>query len=298
MGALRGGVFYSLDAMDQKEGGDVPMTEHFRIHVERAGLPEQSDLTPVLLIQGVGVAGCAWQPQLSALGAKFPLAFFDNRGIGKSPGRPGTMTEMGEDVLEVLNFLQWPKAHLVGHSLGGVIAQQAALLAPERVRSLSLLCSFANRATVIRPSLPTLWLNLRTLIGTEGMRRRAFFEMVSDPTIACDEDSMALLEEVFKRPLHQTPPGTMAQVWALARTDFREALTQIEIPTLALGASADRVAPVSQSRVLAELLGGRFAEIKGGHACPVQQAAEVNQTLLNFLSDPVLFNLPAPPNST
>ena len=176
--------------------GPMATSEHPSIHVERAGLPDSDGVTPVLLIQGVGVAGSAWRPQLSALGSQFPLAVFDNRGIGKSPGRPGTIAEMGDDVLKVLNLLEWPTAHLVGHSLGGVIAQQAALLAPERVRSLSLLCSFANGAVVLRPSLPSLWLNLRTLIGTKEMRRRAFFEMVRDPKIACDEAAMALLERV------------------------------------------------------------------------------------------------------
>lgn len=190
--------------------GPMPTTEHPPIHVERAGLPDSDGVTPVLLIQGVGVAGCAWRPQLSDLGSQFPLAVFDNRGIGKSPGRPGTIAEMGDDVLKVLDRLEWPTAHLVGHSLGGVIAQQAALLAPERVRSLSLLCSFANGAVVLRPSLPSLWLNLRTLIGTKEMRRRAFFEMVSDPKVACEDPAMALLEGVFGRALHQTPPGTLA----------------------------------------------------------------------------------------
>ena len=268
-----------------QNGGTVKV-EQAELHIERTGRPADAEVTPVLLIQGVGVAGRAWRPQLRALGAEFPVATFDNRGIGRSPGRPGDMIEMGQDVLEVLDRLDWPAAHLVGHSLGGVIAQQAALLAPERVRSLSLLCSFADGGVVFRPSLRSLWLNLRTVFGTAAMRRRAFFEMVSDPTIEPDEEAIMRLEEIFERSLHELPQATMAQVWALFRTDMRPSLGGLEVPTLALSARSDNVAPPSQGRVLADLLRGRFVEVDGGHACTIQQATEVNRVLVEFLRDP------------
>ncbi len=256
------------------------------LHVESTGPSEDRAPVPVLLIQGVGLTGSAWKPQVDELGGEFWLASYDNRGIGKSPGRPGTIRQMGLDALEVMDRLGWEAAHLVGHSLGGVIAQQAAVLAPERVRSLSLLCSFATGAVVLRPSLPSLWRNIKTVIGTGAMRRRAFFEMVSDPSISPKEKEMAALEEVFGRPLHRVPPGTMAQVWALSRADLREELSNLSIPTFVLSAEQDKVAPSSQGKMIAGVLGGRYVEVKGGHACTVQQSREINELLSGFWRAP------------
>ncbi|MBJ93207.1 MAG: alpha/beta hydrolase [Rickettsiales bacterium] len=259
------------------------------LHIETFGPSECAEAVPVLLIQGVGMMGRAWQPQVDALRDQFRLAYYDNRGVGNSPGRPGNIQQMGADALEVMDRLEWGVAHLAGHSLGGVIAQQAALLAPERVRSLALLCSFAEGRVVFTPSLGSAWANIKTVIGTGQMRRRAFFELVSDPAIAAEEAEIAVLERVFGRPLHRLPSATIAQVLALSRADFRLQLPGLQIPSLVVSAAEDKVAPPAQGRVLAELLKGRYLQLPGGHACPVQQAQQLNQQLRLFWSAPEEF---------
>ncbi len=256
------------------------------LHIESTDPTEGRASVPVLLIQGVGVAGSAWKPQVDELSGEFWLASYDNRGVGKSPGPPGTIRQMGLDALEVMDQLGWEAAHLVGHSLGGVIAQQAAVLAPERARSLSLLCSFAVGSAVLRPSFSSLWQNIKTLVGTGAMRRRAFFEMVSDPSVRPTEEAMAELEDVFGRPLHELPAGTMAQVWALFRADLREELATLRVPTFVLSAEQDTVAPSSQGKMLAGVLRGRYVEVKGGHACTIQQSGEINKLLRGFWRAP------------
>ena len=97
------------------------------------------------MIQGTGVAGCGWSPQVEALQNRYQLAWFDNRGIGKSPGKPTTLDAMAKDVEEVLEHLGWADAHVVGHSLGGVIAQAFAVYAARSGYFLWRVCVLFSR---------------------------------------------------------------------------------------------------------------------------------------------------------
>ncbi|MCB9673564.1 MAG: alpha/beta fold hydrolase [Alphaproteobacteria bacterium] len=239
---------------------------------------------PVLMIQGVGVRGRGWRPQIDALREACHLAWYDNRGLGDNPGPVGTVADMARDALGVMDALGWKSAHVVGHSLGGVIAQQVAVLAPERVRSLALLCTFARGSAALSFHPASLWINARTMIGTQAMRRRAFFELVSAPGIAPTEENIALLESAFGRGLADLPPAAPQQVMALARADLRAELAGLDIPAVVASATHDRVAPVSQGPMLAEALKCRFVELDGGHAVPVQDAAAVNALLLAHLA--------------
>jgi pimeloyl-ACP methyl ester carboxylesterase len=251
------------------------------VHFESAGAGPR-----VLLIQGVGVAGCGWAPQVEGLSDAFELAWFDNVGVGQSPGKPGTVDDMADVAVEVLDALGWEDAHVVGHSLGGVIASRLALKAPERVKSLALLCTFATGRNTLSLKPSTIWTQLRTVVGTRDMRRRAFFELVSDPKIEPTEANLAQLEAVFGRSLVDLPPGTQAQVLALVRTDHRPELARLRgVPALVASARDDRTAPASEGRVLAEGLGVPFHELEGGHACVAQDPAPVNALLRSFWAD-------------
>src|SRR6185503_16008027 len=135
---------------------------------------------PVLLIQGIGVVGGCWRPQVEALQGRFQTLLFDNRGIGKSTpcAGPISIEAMAEDARALMDAVGWESAHVIGHSMGGVIAQQLALDCPKRVRSLSLLCTFARGKDAARLTPWVLWMTLRTRIGTRRIRRRAFLEML------------------------------------------------------------------------------------------------------------------------
>src|SRR5450432_1754176 len=134
----------------------------------------------VLLIQGVGVVGEGWRPQIDELGARFDMVAFDNRGIGLSEAGQGDLTieAMASDALAIMDAERIDRFHLVGHSMGGLIAQEVALTAPERTSSLALLCTFANGKQGARPNFGMLGTALRTRIGTRRSRRSAFLELV------------------------------------------------------------------------------------------------------------------------
>ncbi len=239
----------------------------------------------VLLVQGVGVAGCGWAPQVAALCPHYSVAWFDNRGVGESTGRPGTLRDMATDAFAVMDTLGWRSAHVVGHSLGGVIAQQMAVMHPERVDRMALLCTFARGRTTLQLDPASICRTVRTIVGTRAMRRRAFHAMVSPPSIPPAEAHIDQLESAFGRALCDLPPAAMAQVRTLVRSDLRAALSAVDIPTLVVSATHDHVAPVSEGPILAEALRGRFVEVPGGHAVTVQDPDRINALLVDFLTN-------------
>jgi len=242
---------------------------------------------PVLLIQGVGIAGCGWAPQVRALDHHFQLCWFDHRGIGRSSGSPISVKAMAHDSLALMDQLGWHHAHVVGHSMGGVVAQQLALDAPHRVTSLALLCTFSRGRNVIRCGPAAIALQIRCRLGTEAMRRRAFFEMVSPRALHSvnPEAEMDRLEAVFGRRLTAIPSVAFRQVAALRAHDIWDQLEALRhIPSLVVSATEDPLAPPTEGAALAGTLGAHFEEVGGSHAVVVQDAARINGLLRSLWS--------------
>ena len=137
---------------------------------------EEDDVELCLLIQGVGAVGKAWTPQIDGLSQDFSLISYDNRGIGNSTIRSDQLTieAMAQDAIAIMDSLGIERFHLAGHSMGGIIAQQVALTAPTRIKSLSLLCTFHRGAQAARLSWDVFVTGMRTRICTRAMRRNAF----------------------------------------------------------------------------------------------------------------------------
>ena len=114
----------------------------------------RGDGPPIVFIQGSGPHGDGWLPQVDELASRYRCLSFDNRGMGRSQplGVRLTVEQMAEDVQILMDSQGWKSAHLVGHSLGGLVALCVALTARSRVRSLSLLGTFARGADATRLS--------------------------------------------------------------------------------------------------------------------------------------------------
>ncbi|MCC7376720.1 MAG: alpha/beta fold hydrolase [Verrucomicrobiales bacterium] len=246
----------------------------------------------VLWIQGVGVAGSGWGPQIEGLGAEFSHLVFDNRGLGRSqPWRgPISIKAMAEDAKRLMDHLGWKSAHIAGHSMGGVISQEFALRFPDRVQSLSLLCTFPRGRDAARPTPWVLWMSLRTWVGTRAMRRRAFLEMLVPPSdlVPARLDSMAHeLSKIIGRDLAHQPPIMLRQVQALAKHDVSGELSRLgSIPTLVISAELDPIAPPRYGRRLASLIpGSQYLQLPGAsHAVTIHSPNQVNQPLQRFLA--------------
>jgi pimeloyl-ACP methyl ester carboxylesterase len=246
----------------------------------------------VVLVQGAGVIGEGWRPQIDALRERYTVITLDNRGVGGSTrpaGRRLTIEDMAADVIAVVNAEKVRRFHLAGHSMGGLIAQELALTSPDRIHSLALLCSFAHGRQAATMSLSMLLTAIRMRIGTPAMRRGAFTELVMPAAYLATMDRVELAERLkplFGHDLAHQPPFVMQQVRAMARYDAGSRLSSLgSIPTLVLSAAEDRIARPEYGRELASLIpGAQFAEIPdAGHAVTIQRADEVNTLLLGHL---------------
>ena len=243
---------------------------------------------PILLIQGVGVAGDGWQPQVDGLADRFKLVTFDNRGLGASTLGAATRGELysvellAEDALAIMDHERIDQFHVVGHSLGGCISEEVALRAPARVRGLMLFCTFHVGRDGAALTFDLLVMGLRTRIGTRAMRRNAFLDLVMPPEALARVDRAELaarLAPLFGHDLANQPPIVLTQLKAMARYDARPRFRELaHIPTMVVSAAHDRIAKPASGRALAAAIpGAEYIEIEGaGHGLPIQEPERVN----------------------
>jgi pimeloyl-ACP methyl ester carboxylesterase len=265
----------------------VPETHALEYQGCRLAFEVRGTGPPIVFIQGVGVHGRGWTPQIDDLQSRFRCLDFDNRGMGLSqpPGAPITVEQMASDALALTAHLGWDSVHLVGHSLGGPVALEMALREPSRARSLSLLCTVARGRDATRLTWRMLSIGLRSRIGPRRSRRRAFLDIVLPPgSFRADEaDRIAgELAPLFGHDLADQPSIAMAQLGALRRYDATARLPQLSgIPTFVLSAEHDPIAPPRFGRALAAAIpGATFIEVAGAsHGLPIQHASRVNGML-------------------
>lgn len=246
---------------------------------------------PVFMIQGVGLPGEGWRPQVQGLLSHFACLTFDNRGTGGSDATPPYRVEqMAEDAGAVLDAIGWTSAHIVGHSMGGLIAQQLAITQPHRVRSLALLCTFANgrHAAPLTPRM--MWLGARTQLGTRRMRRHAFLQLIYSPGgfATTNRDQVAAdLAPLFGHDLGVQPPTVNAQLKAMRAFNATSQLAKLgSVPTLVLAAGHDPIAPPFLGRALADAIpGARFVSWPdASHGAPIEFGKRMNALLRDHLA--------------
>ncbi len=247
---------------------------------------------PVLFIQGVGIHGEGWRPQVEVLARHHRCLIFDNRGMGRSQGEtsPLSIEQMAKDALAILSAHEIDRAHIVGHSMGGTIAMALALAEPKRVLSLSLLCTMAKGAAAAPLSWRMITLGLGTVIGTRAMRRRAFVRLILPPgnwTHAVLDQLAQAYEPCFGHDLGEQPPIAHLQLKALRKYDATAKLKELgAFPTLVVSATHDPIAPPALGKVIASgIPGARFVELENAsHGVPIAEPARINDLLLGHLA--------------
>ena len=247
----------------------------------------RGDGPPVLLIQGVGVHGAGWSPQTDALARRFRCVTFDNRGMARSQPIGGALTveQMADDALAILDAEKLGAVHVVGHSLGGLVALRLALLARARVRSLSLLCTFADGRSAAPLTFRMMWLGTRTRIGTRRMRRNAFLRLVmpAESLVGTNTDEYAArLAPLFGHDLADQPPVVGKQLSAMRKYSAAPLLGALAgLPTLVMAGAHDPIAPPRVGRAIADdIPGARFVAFADtSHGLPIQHADRVNAML-------------------
>ena len=251
----------------------------------------RGDGPPLLMIQGVGVHGSGWRPQVDGLSAHYRCLSFDNRGIGLSqpPSQKLTVEQMAGDALALMDAEGWESAHVMGHSLGGLIAIYLGLHAKKRVKSLSLLCTFSRGSDATKMTPWMIWVGMQTRIGPLRHRRRSFLRIVmpEDLLARCDRDKLAAdLAPIFGHDLGTHPAVVMPQLEAMRRYDATPRLGELRgIPALVISAKHDPIARVEVGKAMAAAIpGAQFTEFEdASHGAPIQCADRMNKVLFEHL---------------
>ncbi len=209
---------------------------------------------PVILIHGLGYARWGWDPVTAGLAPEFRVVLLDNRGIGESDVPPGPYTarDMAGDVLAVLDAAGIERAHVVGTSLGGMIAQELALARPNRVARLVLACTTPGRRRAFPLPERTSRLFAEAASLPQDVALRRFVEnALAARTLA---ERRELVERILERRLAHPPhpAGWQAQAAAGTTFDAFDRLPAISAPTLVLHGTDDHVVDSRNARLLAE----------------------------------------------
>lgn len=247
----------------------------YRLHWEDTGSG-----SPVLLIMGAVYSSAMWYAALPALSARHRLISFDNRGTGQSTWTPtASIQDMADDALAVLDAAGPQSAHVYGISLGGVLALELALAAPERVRSLVLGCS-----CVLTPDKPRAPLEVNDALLTASRRDLADNTLYGSvcPPEARARNHQAILDDAA------VPRALVAQQDALRAYDADLAdVARLTMPALVLHGTEDPIVPVDWGRELAATLpDSRLVVYEGcGHNYVVEMGDAPQREVLDFLAE-------------
>jgi pimeloyl-ACP methyl ester carboxylesterase len=255
-----------------------------RMHYEASGRG-----APVLLINGLSAPAVNWAFQAKALAPHFQVVTFDNRGVGETdlPPEPVyTTAQMADDAAALLRHLKIGRAHVVGASMGGTIAQELALRHPRLVRSLTLLCTWVEADARFLHTVEA-WISLAYRVPIEERYRYVLYPWLFTPGFFAKKENV---ETAFQRSLaypHQTKAEAIERqargilAWNGTRV---KRLSAIRVPALVLVGRDDILTPPAFSKALVKRIRrARLAVLPGGHGFFLENADQVNRTILRFL---------------
>lgn len=245
---------------------------------------------PFVLIMGSFGSLEAWILQIGAFQERYKVIVFDNRGIGKTDRSPEpyTIATMADDTVGLLDHLGIDKAHVLGMSLGGPVAQDIAINYPDRVKKLILVCSMAGgEGARLHPDM------LRAL-GMEDSSRRVDFRKVDflqimKATVALAFNSRSLAESLAAQAgtwFKQFDIDGFIRQWeAVTSYNALDRIHKIRARTLVITGTEDRLVDPHSSEITAALIpNSKLVKVEGGsHAFFMEMSDRFNREVLDFL---------------
>lgn len=256
---------------------------------------------PIILIHGYGAKKEIWKPQVLELCKKFKVVTYDLRGTGESdrPDVPYTMKMLAEDLNGLLDFLQIEKAHIIGRSFGGMIAQNFSLLFSEKVEKLVLIATNYGRTDTDWVDIPRNG-RLEEIETLKHDPLKAFKkkskwvfhikfrkEMEANPTKIFHE-SFSMEDLIRESTINPSRPQDIINQAEAMKTHYTfEKLNEIKNKTLLIAASHDRQTPVSVMMEMSKKIPNSEIKIinEAGHFMTLSRAPEVNKMILDFLEN-------------
>ncbi len=219
---------------------------------------------PVVAIMGLGCSSAMWFRVAPRLARHHRVILLDNRGVGQTVTPRALVhrvSTMADDVAAVLDAAQTPRAHVVGFSMGGMIAQQLAVDHPGRVHSLLLIGTHCGGPRVVQaaPAVRRLLFargRMSAEEGLEAMRPHTYAR--STPDALVEEDALVRLAN------YPTAHGYEAQLHALIAWSVYHDLPRIDVPTLVLHGEEDALIPPQNGQLVAERIKGARLDLFAG----------------------------------
>ena len=222
---------------------------------------------PLLLIMGMSGTFDHWDATfLDDLRRDFDTIVYDHRGVGSSSRLDGpiTIAQLAEDASGLLGALEVDSAHVLGISMGGMVAQELALAHPERIRTLALGCTYCGgEGSVLTSEEVIRRLGEGMMSGDRKRAIRTAWEANVSPSFAANDDAYARFLEIGA---HRAVPVEviMEQMRAITEHDTSTRLPGIELPTLVMHGTLDQMLPVQNGHMIAGLIEGSRLEIFDG----------------------------------
>ena len=239
----------------------------------------------IVLINGLADDLLTWELQMPAfLEAGYRVLRFDNRGVGYSsaPVGPYTSRTLADDAKALVDELGVTDFHLMGVSMGGMVAQEYALAYQDDLHSLTLACTYAAPGPFCSRMF-AMWADMAPVLGVPFVMRDVTLWAFTLPFF--EERTEELVEfETAMRYMAQPTYAYLAQLSVIQAHDTTDRLSEIGAPTLVLAGEEDVLIPVSLSEKLrAGISGAEWSTTKGGHACLWEHPDEFNEAFLAFI---------------
>jgi 3-oxoadipate enol-lactonase len=244
---------------------------------------------PVVFISGLGSTRLGWWKQIEPFSRKFRVINMDNRDAGDSAlgTGPYTIADMSEDTAGVIKNLNLGRAHIIGISMGGMIAQELAIRHPELVDKLVLVSTTAGGPTSVNAKPEIAALLVSTEADIEKRIRRTFTAIAGEGHMAKHpEDLEEIVKNSITKPMsaesYQRQLGACMGHWGQGTADR---LTQIAAPTLVVHGDYDPLIPYPNGKYLAEhIKGARLITLPGvGHLSMIESPEQFNREVIEFL---------------
>ena len=243
----------------------------------------------LLMIMGYGMRGIVWRPQIDGLKSDHRVLTYDHPGTGQSDFAETwpTIRDLSRHPLRLLDELDWDDAHLVGVSMGGMIAQELVLRAPKRFRSLTLIATHAGGLKTFLPSRKGLGLFIRGNLQGGQARIKALQQLLYTPEFLSRADGGDLerrMQDVLGVPAPRTT--LLGHLHAVARHRTRSRLSSIAVPTLIVRPGRDLLVDPSNSDLLhAQIPNARLLSFdEAGHGLTYEKADALNKALRDHVT--------------
>ena len=242
---------------------------------------------PVVFVSGLGGDHRAFAVPVRRIAKTWRALSIDNRDSGQSDRATESYSteNLADDLAAVVDALKLPPVHLVGQSLGGLIAQHFALRHPHCVRSLTLVSSHAG-SNAWKKAVVASWVELKRVVEAADFARATLPWLVAPAFYEHGaEQIQGMIRFAQRNEWPQDADAFARQAFAASTHELRDRLGELKVPTLVLNGEFDLVNPVSISRELADrIAGSRFQVLKGvGHLPHVENVGTFLEALEGFL---------------